>query len=179
MRVLSMISENVSANIPVSEETIADVYIARILGMYGVMLLSILAMAVITIVATWRIFTKAGISGWLCLIPIYSTYVMYKRFWSVGAFKRLVAWYVLSWILSTVTEFVPFSNAVYLVLIIASIVLSLCCMFNTLGLHWRLAKGFDRGFGFALGLTFLSPFFYWILGLGDCDYVGDVYDYYY
>ena len=179
MRFLSMLSENVSANISVSDGAILNFYFVMILGMYCAMILATLAIVIVTIVATWRIFTKAGIPGWLSLVPIYNTYVMYKRFWSVGAFKRLVAWYVLSWILSMVTELVPFSNAVYLVLIIASIVLSLCCLINTLGLHWRLAKSFDRGFGFALGLTFLTPFFHWILGLGDCDYVGDVYDYYY
>lgn len=34
--------------------------------------------AVILIIAFWRIFTKAGRPGWAILIPIFSTYVLLK-----------------------------------------------------------------------------------------------------
>lgn len=178
MRFLSMLSENVSANISVSDEAILNFYFVMILGMYCAMILATLAIVIVTIVATWRIFTKAGIPGWLSLVPIYNTYVMYKRFWSVKAFKRLICWYIVSMVLSTLM-YCPFSETVLLALNVASLAVSLLYLFNFIGLNYHLAKSFDRGFGFALGLTFLTPFFHWILGLGDCDYVGDVYDYYY
>lgn len=43
------------------------------LGM-GLILLS-LALLVVTIVAKWKINTKAGQPGWACLIPVYNIYV--------------------------------------------------------------------------------------------------------
>ena len=44
--------------------------------------------AVITIVALWKIFTKAGQPGWAALIPFYDLYVLYKITWGSG-------WYFL------------------------------------------------------------------------------------
>ena len=35
-----------------------------------------------------------------------------------------------------------------------------------------LAKSFGKGTGFGMGLLFLGPIFYMILGLGDAEYVG-------
>jgi len=40
--------------------------------------------ALITIVAMWRIFEKAGEPGWAALIPFYSAYVLFKISWGNG-----------------------------------------------------------------------------------------------
>ena len=40
------------------------------------LILIILAYAVLTIIAEWKIFTKAGKEGWKSLIPIYNTYTL-------------------------------------------------------------------------------------------------------
>lgn len=40
------------------------------------MILIILACVVLTIIAQWKIFTKAGKEGWKALIPIYNTYTL-------------------------------------------------------------------------------------------------------
>ena len=37
-----------------------------------------LLIAIIVIVAMWKIFTKAGQPGWACLIPLYNIYVLCK-----------------------------------------------------------------------------------------------------
>jgi hypothetical protein len=37
-----------------------------------------LLVAVVMIVALWKIFTKAGQPGWACLIPIYNIYILCK-----------------------------------------------------------------------------------------------------
>ena len=44
--------------------------------------------AVITIVALWKIFTKAGQPGWAAIIPFYDLYILYKITWGNG-------WYFL------------------------------------------------------------------------------------
>ncbi len=40
------------------------------------MILIILACVVLTVIAQWKIFTKAGKEGWKSLIPIYNTYTL-------------------------------------------------------------------------------------------------------
>ena len=40
------------------------------------MILVILACVVLTVIAQWKIFTKAGKEGWKALIPIYNTYTL-------------------------------------------------------------------------------------------------------
>ena len=49
-------------------------------GMVPSLLITIiwLAVAILMIVATWKVFVKAGRPGWAVLIPIYNTYVFLK-----------------------------------------------------------------------------------------------------
>lgn len=49
---------------------------AAILGSLGIMWLFILVFVVLTIVAMWKIFTKAGEAGWKSIIPIYNYIVL-------------------------------------------------------------------------------------------------------
>jgi Family of unknown function (DUF5684) len=37
-----------------------------------------LVLALIAIIAWWKVFTKAGYPGWACLIPIYNLYILIK-----------------------------------------------------------------------------------------------------
>ena len=146
---------------------------------YSVALGIMLLFAIITLVAMWRVFAKAGIPAWKCLIPVYNLYVMYKHFWNTKAFGRYILWYVLYNVIDLVLRNVPMTENVYFIVFSVFNLISLIMIINFERLNYHLAKSFDRGFLFSLGLTFLSPFFHWILGLGDCDYVGDTYDYYY
>ena len=43
-----------------------------------------LALMVLSIVITWRIFVKAGQHGWASLIPFYNAFVAYKITWGSG-----------------------------------------------------------------------------------------------
>lgn len=49
----------------------------------GVLLLAF-AMAIVCVVAMWKIFVKAGEHGWAALIPFYNFYVMTKITWGKG-----------------------------------------------------------------------------------------------
>ncbi|MFA6850460.1 MAG: DUF5684 domain-containing protein [Selenomonadaceae bacterium] len=40
--------------------------------------------AVLSLVAGWRICVKAGIPGWAAIIPIYNAYVLFKITWGNG-----------------------------------------------------------------------------------------------
>lgn len=43
-----------------------------------------LAIIVVSIVAMWKIFTKAGELGWKSIIPVYHIYILYKIAWGNG-----------------------------------------------------------------------------------------------
>ena len=49
--------------------------ISAILGTYAIL---VLVIAVIMIVANWKIYTKAGKPGWASIVPFYNMYVMYE-----------------------------------------------------------------------------------------------------
>ena len=42
----------------------------------GIVMVIYLALVVISIVALWKVFTKAGKPGWASIIPIYNTIVI-------------------------------------------------------------------------------------------------------
>lgn len=110
----------------------------------GMGLILSLGMILLNLIASWRLFEKAGLQGWKGLIPIYNTYCLYQM-----AFGKGKGWYIICLL-------VPCVNA------ILSIVYSV-----------KLAKVFNKGIGYALGLMLLNPLFMMILAFGDAEYVGE------
>lgn len=55
--------------------TTSQTDISAILGIYAIL---VLVIAVIMIVANWKIYTKAGKPGWASIVPFYNMYVMYE-----------------------------------------------------------------------------------------------------
>ena len=52
-----------------------------------------LAVAVLGIVAMWKIFEKAGEPGWAAIIPFYNAYVLFKITWGNGwMFLLMLIW---------------------------------------------------------------------------------------
>lgn len=101
-----------------------------------------LAVAVILIIAQWRIFVKAGEAGWKCLIPLYNMYTLFRIAGRNG-------WWFLGLL-------VPFVN------IVVSIILAI-----DLAKHF----GKSTVFG-VVGLWLFSVIGYLILGFDDSKYVG-------
>lgn len=66
-------SYNYPTTTAVAASTGAGIF-AGFLGFFFV--LCIIAWVVLTIVAEWKIFTKAGKEGWKSLIPVYNAYTM-------------------------------------------------------------------------------------------------------
>ena len=56
-------------------ETTSQTGVIALLGTYIIL---ILVIAVIMIVANWKVFTKAGKPGWASIIPLYNMYVMFE-----------------------------------------------------------------------------------------------------
>lgn len=125
--------------------------------------------AVLSAVATWRIFTKAGEAGWKSLIPVYNIYIMFKISWSSKSFWNVVLFAVISGIdeyfLATAEEGVlktMLMIAAPLALIYAYIVL--------IKMNIKLSRTFGHGVWFGLGLYFFPLPFQYILGFGKSKY---------
>lgn len=120
------------------------------------------------IIANWRIFTKAGESGWKSIIPLYGDYVSYRIAWQTSYFWLI---FILGIVASGIEGAAnPNGDNMMLMAIVALIRL----IITLIGIMYsvKLARAFGRGTGFAIGLIFLQPIFMLILGFGDDPYYG-------
>ena len=116
-----------------------------------------LALVILTVIAQWNIFEKAGEPGWKALVPIYRIYILYKITWTTSIFWLQIILSLLS--------VIPFFGFIFT---LASYILSFMAMF-------RMSAAFGHGLGYAIGLFFLNPLFVLIIGLGRDRYQGSYY----
>ncbi len=60
------------------------VYTAATAGFSIAYLLIVLVISVLTIIAMWKIYVKAGRPGWASIIPFYSQYCLFDIAWGNG-----------------------------------------------------------------------------------------------
>ena len=135
-------------------------------GAIAIVLLFILVCYVLTVIACWKIFTKAGEAGWKSLIPIYNVYVLYKisglSFWLWLIVPALISGVFTSLAgdgSSSMSSLWSFLSGVVMIVADAKFAKA-------------LASAFGRGNGFAVGLFFFPNIFQLILGFGSSKYVG-------
>lgn len=127
--------------------TAADaVLVGGIMGMLATYSIVVLVIGILTIIANWRIFTKAGEKGWKAIIPIYNMVVLFKI---AGISPWLVLGYLAA-IIPVLGTFVALGITIYAMI--------------------KLAKAFGKGGGFAAGLILLNTIFVMILGFGSAEY---------
>ena len=158
-------------------------------GMLGTILTVGIILAVILIIAWWRIFEKAGEKGWKAIIPIYNVYILFricgiKECWFWGFIGVAIVGGILSGINPPVTSTVTTANGIITVTdtsaavdwsqhvpyLIGSIITGVASIAAAIAVSVKLAKAFGKGVGFTLGLIFLSGIFYMILGFGKAKY---------
>ena len=67
------------STMPIDEiETIGSAVLGVFAGVAAVMSIFAIIVGILTIIANWKIFTKAGEKGWKSLIPIYNTIILFK-----------------------------------------------------------------------------------------------------
>ncbi len=133
---------------PSSSYDVAAAASTAIFGVLMVYLVIVLAIAIVQIIAMWKIFTKAGEKGWKAIVPIYNFVILFK-------ISGLSPWLI----------FVYFATIIPFIGWIAPIALNAV-------LSYKLAKSFGKDAGWAVGLYFLAPIFYMILGFGKSEYIG-------
>ena len=111
----------------------------------AVMVISLLIL-VISIIGMWKMFKKAGHAGWKSIVPILNTITLLK-------IAGLSPWLIFVYFASIIPG-------------IGSIVVLIFTIYIT----YKLAVAFGHGIGYTLGLLFLTPIFYCILGFGKSEY---------
>ena len=101
---------------------------------------------ILTIIANWVLFKKAGEKGWKSIIPIYNTVVLFK-------IAGISPW----WVLGYLAAIIPVIGGLVVVGI------TIYAMIN-------LAKAFGKGAGFTVGLILLNTIFIMILAFGSSEY---------
>lgn len=137
----------------------------------AVILIIALIWIIIQIIATWRIFEKAGEGGWKSIIPFYNEYTLFR----ITFKQKYVAWiFLIGSLASTVLTVMMWGNKDpgmmktvkdILVMVLGVMLLVRCFM---------LSKAFGHGFWFGLGIVFMERIYRMILGFSHDEYVGDL-----
>ena len=106
------------------------------------------AIAVLQVIAMWKLFEKAGQEGWKAIIPIYNMVILFKI---IG----LSPWLLLIY-LAAIIPFIGWIAALVLNVITCA----------------KVANAYGKQGGFAVGLFFLPTILYMILGFGKAEYQG-------
>lgn len=121
---------------------------------------------IIMVIANWKIFTKAGESGWMSIIPFLNSYILFKISW-----KKIMFWAMLGALLlgSIFTGLAGEEGGILEVLgMIFTLIGGVISIIDV----YKLSKSFGYGIWFTIGLLFFSPLFTLILGYGKAEYIG-------
>lgn len=116
------------------------------------MLVFLMLLLLVYLIILWKFAVKTGKPGWSLFIPIYSNFV-----WCDIAGMDIV-WCILSFAPSLVTYMYPENVGISIISSVFSMIISFCFCHS-------LAKRFNKGIGYAIGLFLLNPIFIAILTL--------------
>lgn len=132
--------------------------------MVTTILISALVAWVISIIPMWRLFEKAGQPGWQAIIPVYSSYMLYKISWKPSMFFITLILGIFASILLQLND--------YMALAVIGGIINIAVMVLGIIFNHKISKSFGHGAGFTVGLIFLSLIFLYILAFGSSEYQG-------
>ncbi len=132
--------------------------------MVTTILISALVAWVISIIPMWRLFEKAGQPGWQAIIPVYSSYMLYKISWKPSMFFITLILGIVASILLQLND--------YMALAVIGGIINIAVMVLGIIFNHKISKSFGHGAGFTVGLIFLSLIFLYILAFGSSEYQG-------
>lgn len=125
--------------------------------------LAAIVIAVLSVIAMWMIFVKAGECGWKSLIPVYNIYILYKICWNEKAFVLMLVLEIIGALLN--------DKEGWFIGLLAFLASAALLIIQILFCN-KLAGSFGRSRLFATGLFFFNTIFIMILGLGSSRYYG-------
>ncbi len=129
-------------------------------GLFGFALTFGLIFYILTVIASWKIFTKAGEAGWKSLIPIYNMYILCRII-------KINFWYVIiipAVVIGILGSILGQGNPVYGFLYFAY------ALFVDIFTSIKLGNAFKKSGGFIAGLILLPNIFQLILAFDSSSY---------
>ena len=117
-------------------------------------------------IASWKLFKKVGIPGWKSLIPFYNTFLVFK----IAGMPGIC--FLPTSILSLISTIYQKADSMPKWLIIATLILTIVNVVINIIRGIKLAKVFNKGIVFTIGLILLPEIFEIILGMGKAKYNG-------
>ena len=155
-------------------------------GFLGTLLTLSIIVAVLLIIAGWKIFEKVGEKGWKVLIPIYDVYILFKICGLKQWFWPFFITSLVASIMYTVNTPEALNNmasdadinqvlsgidwSAHVPFIIGGLIECAVSIATVIMVSIRLAKAFGKGVGYTLGLIFFPNIFTLILGFGKAKY---------
>lgn len=148
---------------------LSTVHASALLMLLGIIIGTILVFYAVTVIAWWRIFKKAGESGWKAIIPFYDGHIMYKVCWKPAFFWLML---VLATAGSAIAGFQFSLGGFESIIYIVGYAFMLLALYIDVLHSFKLSSVFGHGTGFAIGLVFLPTIFILILAFGKSQYIG-------
>ena len=151
-------------------------FIFLVLAIYGIVLLLALAFAIVTLIANWKIFEKAGVEGWKAIIPYYNTFKLAQiAGWLMIGLS--VGYLVITFAIQFFMLMTASDDAMYAVIMI---LFYLSCMVFSLAvaalngyIRFMLGKSFGKPTVWNVLMIFFSPFLTIAMGFDkNLTYVG-------
>ena len=161
------------------ETVVAASAVGGLMGfiMSSLAVVGVLAIAyyVLTVIARWKIFTKAGEAGWKSIVPIYNEFIEWKLSWTnINLFWAYLGLAIVGAVLTTIdaqsaaaaeSGSLGFLGIVGIIVMLASAVLKLVQ-------EYKLFQSFGKGLAWFIGYIFLNSIMILVLGFGSAEYEG-------
>lgn len=135
-----------------------------------------IGISILYIIATWKIFTKAGESGWKSLVPVYSEYVLYKICWKTKFFWIILALSVARAVGLYITKYAIIKGVFGDVIALVCFVMMWVILLFQFFCYHKLAFAFGKGAGFGTLMFLFAPIPTLVLAFGKAEYKGNVYN---
>ena len=145
----------------------AGIFILILLAVYGIIMLIALAFGIVSIIAHWKLFEKAGEPGWKAVIPYYNTFKLAQ----IATGNNLVGWIliglsavylVLTVVMQVAMAFFDSDDSAFMLIMILFYLLAMVFSLGVAGLsgytHFMLGKSFGKPTVWNVLMIFFSPF---------------------
>ena len=136
---------------------------------------------ILTVIATWKILKKGGEPGWKSLIPIYNYYMLFKivgmKAWFWVALCATILLVILmsvdgtsSLLYTTDPAMTTVDLSGHTLTLVSVMIYGIGALIVDIFYSIKTSRAFGHGAGYALGLIFLQPIFWLIIGFGNSKY---------
>lgn len=114
-----------------------------------ILIILLIAFAIVTIIANWKIYKKAGKGGWECIVPIYG-------YWVLNEIAGLEWWWFLLTMIDDIVSLLGLDDL--------SAIANLVSLFANFNIYYNIAIKFNKNKSYAICAGIFSGIFTLIFG---------------